>query len=405
MNRSMPGLPVHHQLPQFTQTHVHRVSDAIQPSHPLSSPSPPAPNPSQHQSLFQRVNSSHEVAKVLEFQLSHHSFQRNPRADLLQNGLVGSPCSPRDSQESSPTPHFKSINSSALSLLHSPTLTLRVIDRTQLILDIFARRAYSRDGRVQVELAQLKYRLPSLAERSTALSRLTGGIGGRGPGETRLEVDRRRTRDRIAQLERELEALGRARAQRRSLRTAARLPIVSIVGYTNAGKSTLLNALTKSDVLTEDLLFATLDTTSRRLRTPRERDVIITDTVGFIQSLPRDLLGAFRPTLDELKDATLLLHVVDASHLHVEEHIKAVNGILDGLGVGHLPILLAFNKSDRTDPDTVRGLLARYGGVAISARDAATFGPLLVEIDRLLAREPRPEDVGTGAEAAAGAVR
>ncbi|XP_055441885.1 transcription factor BTF3 homolog 4 isoform X1 [Bubalus kerabau] len=123
MNRSMPGLPVHHQLPEFTQTHVHRVSDAIQPSHLLSSPSPPAPNPSQHQSLFQRVNSSHEVAKVLEFQLQDHSLQRNPRADLLQNGLVGSPCCPRDSQESSPTPQFKSINSSALSLLHSPTLT------------------------------------------------------------------------------------------------------------------------------------------------------------------------------------------------------------------------------------------------------------------------------------------
>ena len=123
MNRSTPGLPVHHQLPEFTQTHVHRVSDAIQPSHPLSSPSPPAPNPSQHQSLFQRVNSSHEVARVLEFQLYHHSFQRNPRADLLQNRLAGSPCSPRDSQESSPTPHFKSINSSALSFLHSPTLT------------------------------------------------------------------------------------------------------------------------------------------------------------------------------------------------------------------------------------------------------------------------------------------
>ena len=123
MNHTTPGLPVHHQLPEFTETHVHRVSDVIQPSHPLSSPSPPAPNPSQHQSLFQWVNSSHEVAKVLEFQLQHHSFQRNPRADLLQNGLVGSPCSPRDSQESSPTPHFKSINSSALSLLHSPTLT------------------------------------------------------------------------------------------------------------------------------------------------------------------------------------------------------------------------------------------------------------------------------------------
>ena len=123
MNRSTPGLPIHHQLPEFNQTHIHRVSDAIQPSHPLSSPSPPAPNPSQHQSLFQRVNSLHEVAKVLEFQLQYHSFQRNPRADLLQNGLVGSLCSPRDSQESSPTPQFKSTNSLALSLLHSPTLT------------------------------------------------------------------------------------------------------------------------------------------------------------------------------------------------------------------------------------------------------------------------------------------
>lgn len=270
---------------------------------------------------------------------------------------------------------------------------MRVIDRTQVILDIFARRAHSRDGRVQVELAQLKYRLPRLAERSTALSRLTGGIGGRGPGETRLEVDRRRTRDRIGHLERELEALSRARAQRRALRTSARVPIVSIVGYTNAGKSTLLNVLTKSDVLTEDLLFATLDTTTRRLRTPRERDVIITDTVGFIQSLPRDLLGAFRPTLDELKDATLLLHVVDASHPRVEEHIKAVNAILDGLGVGHIPTLFAFNKIDQADPAAVQGLLARYGGVAISARDPATLGPLLAEMDGVLAQAPGHEEV------------
>lgn len=268
---------------------------------------------------------------------------------------------------------------------------MRVIDRTQLILDIFARRAHSRDGRVQVELAQLKYRLPRLAERSTALSRLTGGIGGRGPGETRLEVDRRRVRDRIAHLERELEGLSRARAQRRALRTSARLPIVSIVGYTNAGKSTLLNTLTKSDVLTEDLLFATLDTTSRRLRTPRERDVIVTDTVGFIQSLPRDLLGAFRPTLDELNDATVLLHVVDASHPRVEEHIRAVTTILDGLGVGRIPILSVFNKIDQADPDVVRGLLARYGGVAISARDPATLAPLLGEVDRALAAPGRDD--------------
>jgi GTP-binding protein HflX len=266
---------------------------------------------------------------------------------------------------------------------------MRVIDRTQLILDIFARRAHSRDGRVQVELAQLKYRLPRLADRSTALSRLTGGIGGRGPGETRLEVDRRRVRDRIAQLERELDALSRARAQRRGRRESSRVPIVSIVGYTNAGKSTLLNTLTKSDVFTENLLFATLDTTTRRLRTPRERDVIITDTVGFIQSLPKDLLGAFRPTLDELKDANLLLHVVDASHPLVDAHISAVESILDGLGVANLPTLYVFNKMDQADPDVTHGLLARYGGIAISARDPATLGPLVDELDR---RIPGPID-------------
>jgi GTP-binding protein HflX len=281
---------------------------------------------------------------------------------------------------------------------------MRVIDRTQLILDIFARRAHSRDGRVQVELAQLKYRLPRLAERSTALSRLTGGIGGRGPGETRLEVDRRRVRDRIAQLERELEALSRARSQRRGLRDASRIPIVSIVGYTNAGKSTLLNALTKSDVFTENLLFATLDTTTRRLRTPRERDVIITDTVGFIQSLPKDLLGAFRPTLDELKDADLLLHVVDASHPRVDAHIEAVESILEGLGVASIPTLFVFNKMDQADPETTHGLLARHGGVAISAQDPATLGALVDELDKRLAgiaervgsteeaHDPQPEE-------------
>ena len=259
---------------------------------------------------------------------------------------------------------------------------MRVIDRTQLILDIFARRAHSRDGTVQVELAQLKYRLPRLADRSTALSRLTGGIGGRGPGETRLEVDRRRVRDKIAHLERELITLSRARAQRRARRASNRVPIVSIVGYTNAGKSTLLNTLTNSHIPTEDLLFATLDTTSRRLRTPRERELIITDTVGFIQALPRDLLGAFRPTLDELQDADLLLHVVDASHPRVEQHIRAVNAILEGLGVATIPALFVFNKTDRADPDVTRALLARHGGVAVSALDPASLDPLIQEFDR-----------------------
>ncbi|MEO5656814.1 MAG: GTPase HflX [Nitrospiria bacterium] len=268
------------------------------------------------------------------------------------------------------------------------TTEMRVIDRTQLILDIFARRAHSRDGTVQVELAQLKYRLPRLADRSTALSRLTGGIGGRGPGETRLEVDRRRVRDKIAHLERELDGLSRARSQRRARRSSNRVPIVSIVGYTNAGKSTLLNTLTHSHVETQDLLFATLDTTSRRVRTPREREMIVTDTVGFIQSLPRDLFGAFRPTLDELRDADLLLHVVDASHPVVERQIAAVEKILNDLELRETPRIFVFNKIDRADPGVVQSLIARHGGLAISACDASSLGPLLAELDRRVGGEP-----------------
>lgn len=171
---------------------------------------------------------------------------------------------------------------------------LKVIDRSQLILDIFARRAQSLDGKVQVELAQLKYLLPRLTGRGVQMSRLMGGIGGRGPGETKLEMDRRRIRDRIARLEKELKELSHGRYQRRQKRVKAGLPIISIVGYTNAGKSTLLNTLTQSDVFTENLLFATLDTSTRRLRFPRDREVIITDTVGFIRSLPKSLMGAFK---------------------------------------------------------------------------------------------------------------
>ncbi len=204
---------------------------------------------------------------------------------------------------------------------------LKVIDRTQLILDIFARRAHTLDGKVQVELAQLKYILPRLVGKGLAFSRLMGGIGGRGPGETKLEIDRRRIRDRISRLEKQLDTLSRGRRQRRQRRIRAGVPIVSIVGYTNAGKSTLLNALTQSEVLTEDLLFATLDTSTRRLRFPREREVIITDTVGFIRQLPKSLLGAFKATLEELEDADLLLHLVDLSNPRFEEQIRSVERI------------------------------------------------------------------------------
>jgi GTP-binding protein HflX len=258
---------------------------------------------------------------------------------------------------------------------------LKVIDRSQLILDIFARRAHSRDGKVQVELAQLKYRLPRLAGKGTAMSRLMGGIGGRGPGEMKLEIDRRRVRDRIALLERELRSLGEARRQRKQRRLETGIPIVSIIGYTNAGKSTLLNSLTKSVVLVEDKLFATLDTASRRLRFPRERDVIVTDTVGFIRDLPKDLLAAFRATLEELEDADLLVHLVDASNPRFEQHLDSVENILRDLELHEKPRVLVFNKIDKISAEETANLSMRYHAVTLSARDPLTFDPLLRAIE------------------------
>jgi GTP-binding protein HflX len=258
---------------------------------------------------------------------------------------------------------------------------IKVIDRSQLILDIFARRAHTLDGKVQVELAQLRYILPRLTGKGTAMSRLMGGIGGRGPGETKLEIDRRRIHDRIARLEKQLDDLGRQRRQRRQRRISAGIPIVSIVGYTNAGKSTLLNALTQSEVFTEDLLFATLDTSTRRLRFPREREVIITDTVGFIRQLPKSLMGAFKATLEELQDAHLLLHVVDIGNPRCEEQIRAVERILRDLELHEIPRLLVFNKIDLVEPIIVTALCRRYEALPVSARDRASFAPLLGELE------------------------
>ena len=259
---------------------------------------------------------------------------------------------------------------------------IKVIDRSQLILDIFARRAHTLDGKVQVELAQLKYIMPRLIGRGTAMSRLMGGIGGRGPGETKLEIDRRRIRERIARLEKQLADLARGRLQRRQRRIRAEVPIVSIVGYTNAGKSTLLNALTQSKVFTEDLLFATLDTSTRRLRFPMEREVIITDTVGFIRKLPKSLLGAFKATLEELEDADLLLHVVDLSNPRFEEHIRAVERILGDLELDRIPRLLVFNKTDQVPPEEVAPLCRRFDAVPVSALDRRSFDGLLAELQR-----------------------
>lgn len=253
---------------------------------------------------------------------------------------------------------------------------LKVIDRTQLILDIFAQRAQTREGKLQVELAQLKYLLPRLVTKNTAMSRLTGGIGGRGPGETKLEINRRRVRQRINQLEKALGQVIKHRERQKARRTKKGLPIISIIGYTNAGKSTLLNSLTQSDVLAEDRLFATLDPSSRRLRFPRDIEVIITDTVGFIRELPKELMVAFRATLEELQSADLLLHVVDVSNPRCKEQIQSVDRILSDLDLQHIKVLRVLNKIDMVPADDLEYLVRTIGGLPVSAVNRTTLLPL-----------------------------
>ena len=253
---------------------------------------------------------------------------------------------------------------------------IKVIDRTQLILDIFSQRAQSREGKLQVELAQLKYLLPRLVTKDTAMSRLTGGIGGRGPGETRLEINRRRARDRIRHLERAVATVQKNRGQQRRQRSKKGLPVISIIGYTNAGKSTLLNQLTQSRVLTEDKLFATLDPSSRRLRFPRDIEVIVTDTVGFIRDLPKELMAAFKATLEELENADLLLHVIDISNPRHPDQIRSVETILAELDLHRIPVIRVLNKIDRVDSQQCQELTRRLDGIAISALDRLTLKPL-----------------------------
>ena len=261
---------------------------------------------------------------------------------------------------------------------------LKAIDRTQLILDIFAQRAGSRDGKLQVELAQLKYSLPRLTDKDAGLSRLVGGIGGRGPGETVMEIGRRRIRQRIRALEKKITALSRQRDVRRSRRRREDLPVLSIVGYTNAGKSTLLNALTNSKIDTGDQLFMTLDPTSRRLRFPQQGEVIITDTVGFISDLPADLVTAFRATLEELKDADLLLHVADASDQRIGHHVTAVDRTLEELGLGETPRLLVLNKMDLLGKERAEQVMRRYPGVPVSARQRQGLENLIESVISML---------------------
>jgi GTP-binding protein HflX len=261
---------------------------------------------------------------------------------------------------------------------------LKVVDRTQLILDIFAQRARSREGKIQVELAQLKYLLPRLTGTGTQMSRLMGGIGGRGPGETKLEVDRRRVRDRIHSLEKQITHIRTSRQVRRSRRERREVPIVSIVGYTNSGKSTLLNTLTKSGVAAENLMFATLDPTSRRLRLPRDQEVVINDTVGFIRELPPDLIAAFRATLEEIEDSDLLIHLVDGSSPRFEGHIAAVEKIIEDLGLSRLPRLLVFNKSDLLDSEEMKWLAESRRALAVSAIHKDSLLPLVERMSEML---------------------
>lgn len=266
---------------------------------------------------------------------------------------------------------------------------LKAIDRSMLILDIFAQRAQSSEGRLQVELAQLKYNLPRLVEKDAGLSRLSGGIGGRGPGETKLEIGRRRIRDRIAELERRLEKVRESRDFRRSRRRENQLQLVSIVGYTNVGKSTLFNLLTGSSVTAENKLFATLDPSQRRLFVPPTatdgrpgRTVILSDTVGFIRRLPAELETAFRATLEELYDASLMLHVVDASDPDAVGKYRAVRKILEDMGLSDAPELVVHNKIDQVSPGSVQLLSQELPGIAVSATKKLGLGGLLSEIDK-----------------------
>ena len=280
----------------------------------------------------------------------------------------------------------------------SEATDLKVIDRPQLILDIFAQRAQSREGKLQVELAQLKYLLPRLVVgQNSAFSRLAGGIGGRGPGETKLETDRRRVRDRISQLEKQVDNLGRQRQERRKVRSQKNLPVISLVGYTNAGKSTLLNTLTQSEVYAEKQMFATLDPTSRRLRLPYEQEVIINDTVGFIRDLPEALVAAFRATLEEISDSDLLVHVVDASNPRAMQQIESVEKILSDLELNSIPQIIVLNKADLLSQQEIEDLQREISldnhadSVAISAIRKDSLRPLTERIGQRVIDIPTAE--------------
>ena len=269
-------------------------------------------------------------------------------------------------------------------------LDTKVMDRTLIILDIFAKRAFTREGKIQVELAQLKYRASKLTGQGRALSRLGGGIGTRGPGEKKLEMDRRLIKSRIAQLNRELKDVKKHREVTREQRSRSHIPVAAIVGYTNAGKSTLLNTLTGAGILAEDKLFATLDPTTRDLKLPSGQEILMTDTVGFIRKLPHHLIEAFRSTLEEAKYADIILHVVDASNPLMDEQMYTVYETLQNLGVKDKPVITVFNKIDRMEDTWVpRDLRADYH-VKISAKTGEGITGFLQSIEAVL-RERKVE--------------
>lgn len=285
----------------------------------------------------------------------------------------------------------KDLSPAQVRLINEAT-DLKIIDRSQLILDIFAQQAATSEGKIQVELAQLKYLLPRLTGKGTEMSRLMGGIGGRGPGETKLEVDRRRVRERIKMLEQQLDKIRTARQARRAKRTRKGLPVISIVGYTNAGKSTLLNTLTNSDVLAEERMFATLDPRSRLLRLPRLQEVVINDTVGFIRDLPETLLAAFKATLEEMEDSDLLVHLVDAANPRYLNQIASVEKILLELELNNLPRILVFNKCDLVAAKEVENLCKLHNAIAIVASQKESLEALLEKIDQQLGKLSLPSN-------------
>ena len=263
---------------------------------------------------------------------------------------------------------------------------MKVIDRTQLILDIFARQAKSREGKLQVELAQMQYLLPRLATKNSAMSRLTGGIGGRGPGETKLEINRRRVRDKITKLKKDINKIRAHRSQQRAKRKKNNLPVISIVGYTNAGKSSLLNSLTKSDILVANKLFATLDPSSRKLRFPKDTEAIITDTVGFIQNLPKELMEAFHATLEELEHANVILHVVDISNPRYKQQMDSVEEILNKLKLNKTPVINVFNKQDKIMLKDFDEAWLLNQGILICATQRKTLTPLVSKLESVVKR-------------------